>query len=269
MNAPSEFHPLNIERHASRFWRRASSYGFAAHQPLLPLAGPELFHAAVALPMAFIPQEDIFVCVAVVGTRDGECLYVAPDGRWLAGYMPAKLRSYPFALAAIEGDQFALCMDEASGLLSSSPQDEPFFKEDGKLAPSLQRVLEFLGQIQASNSLTQQACAALHTHDLLKPWAITLQDDAGAQRKVEGLFCVDEVALNKLDDSDFLDLRRCGALAVAYAQLMAMQHIQALGALAATRDRALAAKAAPTQMPTTAAGDLDLSFMQGDTLRFS
>ena len=29
-----------------------------------------------------------------------------------------------------------------------------------------------------------------------------------AQRKVEGLFCVDEVALNKLEDSAFLALRR-------------------------------------------------------------
>ena len=268
MNAPSEFHPLSVERYADRYWRRVSSYGFAAHQPLLPLAGPELFQAALALPIAFIPQEDIFSCVAVVGTRDGECLYVAPDGRWLAGYMPAKLRSYPFALAALEGDQFALCMDEASGLLSSSPQDEPFFK-DGKLTPVLQRALEFLGQIQASNALTQKTCTALQMHGLLKPWAITLHDEAGAQRKVEGLFCVDEVALNKLDDSGFLDLRRCGALAVAYAQLMAMQHMQALGALAAARDRALAATAALTRLPTTAAGDLDLSFMEGDTLRFS
>ena len=48
---------------------------------------------------------------------------------------------------------------------------------------------------------------------------------SGAQRKVEGLFCVDEVALNQLEDSDFLTLRRCGALAVAYAPLMAMQHV--------------------------------------------
>lgn len=268
MTATPEFHPLSAERHGDRHWRRVSSYGFAAQQPLLPLAGLELFQAALALPVAFVPQDGGFSCVAVVGTRDGECLYVAPDGRWLAGYMPAKLRSYPFGLAALEGDQFALCMDEASGLLSSSPQDEPFF-QDGKLAPALQRVLEFLGQIQTSQAVTQRACAALQTHGLLKPWAITLQDAAGAQRKVEGLFCVDEAALNKLEDSAFLALRRCGALALAYAQLMSMSHIQALGTLAGARDRALAAKTAPMKLPTTAAGDLDLSFMEGDTLRFS
>lgn len=268
MTAPSEFHPLTLERHADRHWRRVSSYGFAAPQPLVPLAGLELSQAALALPVAFVQCGDVFSCVAVVGTRDGECLYVAPDGRWLGSYMPVKLRCYPFGLAAMEDGQLALCMDEASGLLSSSPQDEPFF-EDGKLAPALQRVIELLGQIQASHALTLKACAALQKHGLLKPWGITIQDDAGAQRKVEGLFCVDEAALNKLEDSAFLDLRGSGALAVAYAQLLAMPHIQALGALAGAHARALAAKAAPTQLPTTAAGDLDLSFMEGDTLRFS
>ena len=268
MTATPEFHPLSVERHGDRHWRRVSSYGFAAQQPLLPLAALELFQAALALPLAFVPQAGGFSCMAVVGTRDGEGLYVAPDGRWLGGYMPAKLRSYPFGLAALEGDQFALCMDEASGLLSSSPQDEPFF-QDGKLAPALQRVLEFLGQIQTSQAVTRRACAALQTHGLLKPWEITLQHAAGAQRKVVGLFCVDETVLNKLEDSAFLALRRCGALAMAYAQLMAMPHIQALGTLSGARDRALAVKAAASQVPQTATGDLDLSFLEGDTLRFS
>ena len=268
MTATPEFHPLSIERHGDRHWRRVSSYGFAAQQPLLPLAGLELFQAALALPVAFIPQDGDFSCVAVVGTRDGESLYVSPEGHWLGGYMPAKLRSYPFGLAALEGDLFALCMDEASGLLSSSPQDEPFFQE-GKLAPALQRVLDFLRQIQTSQPVTRRACAALETHGLLMPWEITLQDAAGAQRKVEGLFCVDETALNKLEDSAFLALRRCGALALAYGQLMSMPHIQALGTLAVARERASATKITSMKLPTTAAGDLDLSFMEGDTLRFS
>ena len=91
----------------------------------------------------------------------------------------------------------------------------------------------------------------------------------GAQRKLAGFFCVDDVAHNKLEDSDFLTLRRCGALAVACAQLMAMQHIPMLGARAGARDRRLAVKTAASQVPKTAAGDLDLSFLEGDTLRFS
>ena len=268
MTAPAEFHPLSVQRHGERRWRRVSSYGFAAHQPLLPLAGLEVFQAAVALPVAFVQQEGVFSCVAVVGTRPDECLFVAADGRWLAGYMPASLRSYPFGLAPLEGDQFALCMNEASGLLSSSPQDEPFFVE-GKLAPSLQRLLEFLGQVQTSHGATRRACAALHAQGLLKPWDITLQDGAGAQRKVEGVFCVDEKSLNALEDSAFAALRSGGTLALAYAQLMSMQHIQTLGVLAGARDRALAAKAAASPLPQTAAGDLDLSFMEGDTLRFN
>lgn len=269
MTAAPEFHPVTLERHGERRWRRVSSYGFAAYRPLVPLAGQELFQAALALPLAFAPQEDGFSCVAVVGTREGECLYVATDGRWLGGYMPATLRCYPFGLAALENNQYVLCMDEASGLLSPSPQDEAFFQEDGTLAPALQQVLDFLGKIQVSHAATRRACAALQAHGLLQPWEIAVQDSAGVQRQVEGLFRVDEAALNTLEDSAFLELRRSGALALAYAQLMAMQHVPALGALARARDQALAVKAAASRVPLTAGGDLDLSFLEGDTLRFS
>lgn len=269
MTATPEFHALSLERHGERRWRRVSSYGFTAHQPLLPLAGLEIFQAALSLPMAFAPQQDGFGCVAVVGTRPGECLLVAPDGRWLGTYMPASLRCYPFGLAALENDQYVLCMDEASGLLSSSPQDEAFFQEDGTLAPALQQVLDFLGKIQVSHAATRRACAALQAHGLLQPWEIAVQDSAGVPRKVEGLYRVDEAALNTLEDSAFLELRRSGALALAYAQLMAMQHIQSLGVLARAREQALATKVAASRVPLTAGGDLDLSFLEGDTLRFN
>jgi hypothetical protein len=45
---------------------------------------------------------------------------------------------------------------------------------------------------------------------------------------VEGLFSIDEAGLNKLDDEDFLTLRKAGGLALAYAQLLSMGQLAVL-----------------------------------------
>lgn len=267
MSTTPAHHPLTLERHGTQRWRRVSSFAFF-QQPLLPLAGTELTQAALALPLAFAPVDGGFACVAVVGVRDGQCLYVAPDGRWLGRYLPATLRCYPFALALVGDDKHALCVDEASGLMSQQPQDERFFEEDGTLTPALKGILDFLGLVRGSRAALANACAALQTHGLLQPWEITLEKPEGP-RRLEGLFRVDEAALNALPDEAFLALRRGGALTVAYAQMMSMQNLPALGELLAVHTKAESAKTAAKPLPVTAAGDLDLSFMEGDTIRFS
>ncbi|WP_372826917.1 SapC family protein [Polaromonas sp.] len=268
MTTTPEHHLLSLERHGKQRWRRLTSYAFAAQQPLLPLAGTELTQAALAMPLAFAPVDGGFACVAVVGVRAGQCLYVAPDGRWLGSYLPASLRCYPFALTPLDNDQHALCVDEASGLLSQQPQDERFFEEGGALSPTLKGILDYLGQVTASRAAVGKACAALQAHGLLQPWEISLEDAAGP-RKLEGLFRVDEAALNTLPDEAFLALRHSSALVVAYAQLMSMQHLQALGALLRAHAQAEQAQTAARPLPVTPGGDLDLSFMESDTLRFT
>ena len=266
MIATPQLHPLSIERHGHRFWRRVSSYDFTAHQPLLPLAGMELIQAAQALPIAFVQLEGGFHCVAVVGTRLGECLFVGDAGRWEAAYVPAVLACHPFSLARQDAEKLIACIDEASGLMSDSPQDEPIF-HDGKLTAATQRVFEFLNQIHTSHVATRRACEAMHVHGLLKPWDITLENTPGSLTKVKGLFCVDEAALNALPDGAFLELRRCGALVLAYAQLLARQHIQKLFKLAAVKARHDADKAAVSQM-LAQGSTLNLAFLEGDKLRF-
>ena len=56
---------------------------------------------------------------------------------------------------------------------------------------------------------------------------------------VEGLFCVDEAALNKLDDEDFLAARKAGGLALAYAQLLSMNQLAVLERLGELRGQIL------------------------------
>ncbi len=257
----SSLHPVSLSRHGAMRWQRYSSYAFAAGDAVCPLVAQELPKAAMALPLAFVASGEEIVPVAVLGLQPGSNLFVASDGRWLGGYVPAAYRGYPFALANTEDGQQVLCIDEDSGLLGDSA-GEAFFAEDNLPAPALADVLNFLTQVAANRQATRRICALLKEHGVVQPWPVKLQTAEGEQA-VAGLLRVDEAALNALPAEALLALREAGALPLAYCQLLSMQHLARLGPLAQARERELRqAVAAPS-------AELDLEFLnQGGTISF-
>ena len=242
--------PVSKETHASKRWKRTASFAFAAKDAVAPLVAQELPSALMHLPMGFIKQEELFIPVAILGLLPGQNFFVAPDGRWLGGYTPAAFRAYPFQLANTEDGQRVLVIDEASGLVSDT-EGEPFFDEEGNPAKALKDVLEFLSQVQSNRELTQRICAVLAEHQLIQPWPINVQGEGG-ERKVEGLFRIDEAAMNALPAEAFDTLRQAGALPIAYCQLLSMQHIQMLARLAQAQAQAIAKR------PTNGNGGAEL-----------
>ncbi|SOD98753.1 SapC family protein [Caenispirillum bisanense] len=243
---------LGREAHAGHRLAASQSFAFAAALPVVGLVGSELARAAVAMPVAFAPDgaEDDgaprFTPVAVMGVRQGQNLFVAPDGRWLGEYVPALLRRYPFALVRPDGaeqDARILAVDEGSGRLTTDGTGIPLFDEAGGLSEHLQRVVGFLQQLEANGVVTAAACATLAAHGVIVPWELSVQGADGAQQPVGGLYRVDEAALNALPDDAFLELRRSGALVVAQLQLVSMQRISVLSHLARVHEQIAAAEA--------------------------
>ena len=268
---PNNYQAITYERHGEQRWQRPSSYAFAANDALVPLSAAELPKAVLSLPLAFIEQAGAFVPVAVLGLQPGSNLFVAPDGRWTGQYIPAAFRSYPFRLASTDDGQQVLCIDEDSALVTSGPDishrpgGKCFFDNDGQPAPAVRDAFNFLNQIEQSRLATAAACAALHRHGLIRPWPITVKTDAGEQQ-VAGLHQIDESALGQLPGDALHELAQAGALALAYCQLLSMQHLPALSALAHARAQAAQEQAKAALQP---ARDLDLEFLnRGDTISF-
>lgn len=256
---------ITRERHGARRWRRYANYAFAAGDALSPLVVQELPKAMPALPVGFLAADGgAFMPVAVQGLKPGKNLFVARDGRWAAGYVPAAYRCYPFLLANTDDGKQVLSIDEDSGLLSDT-EGELFFGEDGQPSNAIGDVLKFLNQVAASRQGTRRICAALQKHDLIQPWPIKIQGAEGEQ-SVEGLYRIDEAAMNRLPADAFVELRDAGGLALAYCQLLSMQHLPLLGKLVEAHAKA-EAKAA--QFVPELGKDLDLSFLSdGGTLNF-
>lgn len=252
---------LSRETHLNASWKKFSNYSFISADAVLPLVAAELSKAVMTMPVAFMRQGEQYVLVAMLGLKTGKNLFVTPDGRWIGQYVPAAARSYPFMLARNENQEFVLCFDEVSGLIGDGIVGEALFAAEGAPSEEIEKILSFLNQIEQNRVVTTTAVEVLEKHGCIVPWNITLK--AGEdERKIEGLFQIDEAALNALSEEAFLELRQAGSLIIAYCQLLSMQHLPVLGQLADAR--------APKVPVTDNGKDLDLSFLsEGGVFNFS
>jgi hypothetical protein len=222
------------DAHAGKALLPRSGYGFAAGEAVVPLVGAELPRAALAMPIVFLGTEAPLRPMALLSFLPGRNQFVAPDGQWLGSYVPAALRSYPFALVRPEGAEHGiLCVEEESGLVvaAGTAGADPFFGPDGEPAAAVRQALDFLAHVERNQAATDRATAALAASGVIVPWPLEVETTDG-RKSVQGLFKVDEARLNALDDETFLGLRRSGALTVAYAQLLSMGQVSIFQSLA-------------------------------------
>lgn len=222
-----ELEIVTPDSHMGKRWRSFSNYLFAHADSLCPLVVFELPKAAMHLPIAFATIDSQLTIVAVQGLEPGKNLLVTEDGMWRAGYVPAPYRSYPFLIGKMSDEQEVLCVDVASGLVTSSLEDQRFFGEDGKPAAKIAELLNFLTHLTTNRRTTNELAAMLQEFGLIEPWPITLTLNNQSQ-SIEGLFRINEVVLRALPSEQLGKLRDAGALPVIYCQLLSMQNISRL-----------------------------------------
>lgn len=225
---------LNAEQHQQLGWHGIDSLKFAAKTDTAPVLLEELPHLIPTMPVAFLelPATDTtparFEAVALLSLIPDHNLFVAPNGRWMGGYLPAALRAYPFRLLPRKDKEgLALCFDQTSGLLTDQPTEEQrFFKPDGKPSDKLNALLGFMQQCEAGRARTRQAVSLLAKHNLIKPWSLKLATEKGQNAQIKGIYRVDEAALNSLSAEALKELQEGQALALAYGQMLSQQRIK-------------------------------------------
>lgn len=229
----SSLKPITSELYTGKYWKKFESFAHTANESICAITASELPLIALNMPIGFLKTEDSFILVAVLGIRNAENLFVDSNGQWLVRYVPALLRAYPFYLIKRggESDQYVLCIDEDSGQIVEDDSQNAFFSKSGELSIELKDILQFLEGLERDKLTTQGLVKSLQSHSLIEPWDSEFELRSGVH-KVEGLYRVNEKALNKLSDEAFLELRQRGALPVAYSQLISMKHIETLANVA-------------------------------------
>jgi hypothetical protein len=272
LSSAATLQPVTPERHGDKRWLSARLQDYAGNNPVLGLAMGELVAAVAHYPLAFVRGADqACALVALVGLQQGQNLMIGANGQWLAPYVPALVRAYPFAVGRTEDGQQLLCVDESIALAGDGQTGERFFDDNGALAAPVQQVLAFLNQLESSRAITITAANALFDAGVLEPWTIQIEGLA-SEHWLPGLLRINEAALNALPNEKFLELRHVGALPLAYGQMLSTGNLQKLVDLARVhvqRAQSAAAQAPVQAVAQAASGPAPVTAdFSGDTLKF-
>lgn len=255
----TEYVVVSRSKHNGLFFDPHKQADQLLNASLAPVLLAELAQLLPAFALAFHWRDEKYSPVAILGLGERNA-YLNQKSQWQSRYIPAVFRGYPFRLARQDTDQSVLCVN--SGALDEK-SGTPLFDDQGELSEPVQQVVNFLQKTQQNQQLTRDATDALQASGLLQPWPLALTDrhyPDGA--RIGDLFCIDQKALNALDNETFAGLRQSGALMLAYGQLFSMARVRQLQQRLEHADRAISANAA---MP-----DFEQLFDgQDDSLEFS
>ena len=168
----------------------------------------------------------VSVAIAVFGLVQNQNLYVTGE-RWRAQYMPAVLRAYPFCIARIDADRFAICVDLAwTGALGADGQ--PLFTDTGEQAQVLKEMTPYLEQLEAEIQRTRLVGKKLLELGVLTEMRFDATMPDGRQHTVDGFLTVDDKKMTELSDAVVGELHRTGVLGLVQLHWVSMGNMRRL-----------------------------------------
>jgi hypothetical protein len=207
------------------------------------VAAVEFADACREYPIVFVRAGDgpdgkpALAPVAVFGLGQEENLYIQPDGSWRAQYIPALLRTYPFAVGRLDAQSFAICADMSWQGLSET-EGERLFDDQGKPTELTQSVQKQLEQIETEVQRTRLIGQKLTELNLLRDMRFDATMPNGEKVAVDGFLAVEEPRLKELTDAQVLDLQRSGLLGLVHAHLISLGNMRHLVEWRAARQAA-------------------------------
>jgi len=169
---------------------------------------------------------DAIAPIAVFGLVQNQNLYVTGE-RWRAQYIPAVLRAYPFCIARIDDDRFAICVDTAwKG--ASETEGQPLFTEAGEQGELLKEMTPYLETLEAEIQRTRLVGKKLLELDVLRDMRFDATLPDGRQHTVDGFLTVDEKKMTELPDNVVGELHRTGVLGLVHLHWVSMGNMRRL-----------------------------------------
>ena len=227
-----------------------TDWSVAARLNAMFVAAAEFGDACREFPIVFVRAgkeadgSDAIAPIAVFGLTQEQNLYL-DGGRWRAQYMPAVLRAYPFCIARIDDERFAVCVDMA--FAGDGQSGEPLFDGDGKPAALLQAMSTQMETLEGEIQRTRAIGKRLLELDLLREMRFDATLADGRQHTVDGFLTVDDKKMNELPEATVVELHRNGMLGLIHLHGVSLGNMRRLLDWHADRvaaDPALAAGAA-------------------------
>ena len=223
--------PLNKEQHQELHLEAQEGYAFASDTNSLYVAAVEFPQAAMEYPIVFArdAEEQVFP-VVLLGVKKEQNLYVDDKGQWLARYIPAYARRYPFILArgGEQGEQYAVCIDEGFTGFNTAKEGQPLFTAEGEHTEILTQAITFLQDYQKHVELTAAFCKNLQELDVLEPVTANIEMKSGEKLSIGGLLCISRDKLKAVKPGALADLVKTDQMELVYLHLHSLRNVNTL-----------------------------------------
>jgi hypothetical protein len=192
------------------------------------LAAVEFSRACREYPIVFGDDGQMVFPLAVLGLRDGENLFVTPEGGWNAVYVPAYVRRYPFILSTQPGsDNLTVCIDRAYPNLNTDEDGQALF-EEGQESTFLKESLDFLKDFQTQYAMTVQLSARLKEWGILESMQANIELNGGSKLNMGGFLVVNRQRLATLAPEQLAELVQNGTMELIYLHLNSLDNFARL-----------------------------------------
>ncbi|MCL1138944.1 SapC family protein [Shewanella pneumatophori] len=223
--------PLNSTAHLNSLVKESKDYSRFKNQSLIPVVAQEFATLANEFPIVFVKNSESgqFTPIAMMGIKTDENLYCQTE-TWTSSVTPLAFSKAPLSLmkTSEESEELMVFVDEDSELLNTTKGNR-LFDDAGEQSEYLKQrsnaLLDLAGFTQQTSAITKY----LAELKLLTPKQLTVKLSKNSEDvNINGIYIVDEKALNELKDEDFIAIKNKGLLPLIYAHLTSLHQIARL-----------------------------------------
>ena len=222
---------ISYEKHGKLRLSENKDFTKFESQHLVPVVLQEFYTLATEFPLIFVRNSSSgdFVPVALMGLRKNQNLFCRTP-EWHSAFVPSTFTVPPLSAHRIQADsdEAVIALDEESDLVSESV-GEPMFDEEGNFTSYLQNRIDHVIDITRQSLQSLSLCKLLAEKNLLKTGTLRFQyNQTSPKYELEGVYTIDEEALQKLSDEEYLDFRRRGLIPLIYSHLTSLHQLSRL-----------------------------------------
>lgn len=225
---------LTRDQHQDLRFAPAKGYAFASSLMVSPVMLGEVNLVARDMPVLFAKTDAM--PIALLGLKSNQNAYVETKGKnkgkWLARYVPAHIRRYPFMLAEQQtettdasGKRMFTVMADLTAPHFADPKGARLFDDQGQPTATLADIQKVLMDLQRAHVRTQRCVQQLVDAELLVERVLQAQSGSGKKLALEGMKVIDTQRLNQLPPEQLAALQRSGAMGLIHAHLLSLSNL--------------------------------------------
>jgi hypothetical protein len=216
-----------LKTHRVRLTESGVAPGFSRGLHAMPLGAAEFSVALRDYPIVFLrrEQDGALEAMAILGMREGQNLFVMPDGRWdRRTYLPAYIRRYPFCVVSTPTQSGAnhrlICVDPDA----QADEGARLFDEKGAPLPVWVEIERLLNDYEDELARARQLGATLQRLGVLTPFSLHADLFSGFSLSLNDMYRVDRDKLGALDARALRELIARGEMELIYAHLLSQEN---------------------------------------------